>query len=102
MMGCWSLRDAWACFMANQPHGLLYPGVTGHLARRIWERRERVADGFTKRHGCTLLVYAERHEAILTAIQREKTIKHWPRAWKVRTLGRINPAWTDFYDQLSA
>lgn len=86
--------------MTNRPNGTLYVGVTGDLARRIWEHREGVAEGFTRRYGLKRLVYAERHEDILTAIQREKTMKHWPRAWKVRLILRANPAWEDLYDRL--
>ena len=58
-----------------------------------------MADGFTRRHGLKCLVYAEHHDTIQTAIQREKNIKHWPRAWKVRLILDSNPDWNDLYDQ---
>ena len=87
-------------FMTNRPNGTLYVGVTSDLARRVQEHRDGVADGFTKRHGLKRLVYAEHHEDIRLAIQREKTIKHWPRAWKVRLIHADNPDWNDLYDQL--
>ena len=57
-------------------------------------------DGFTKRYGLKMLVYYEQHDDIRTAIQREKTIKHWPRGWKVRLIHRVNPDWKDLYDTL--
>ena len=87
--------------LTNRPNGTLYVGVTSDLARRIWEHREGVADGFAKQYGLKRLVYAERHEDIRIAIQREKTLKHWPRAWKVRVILDANPLWDDLYDLLA-
>jgi putative endonuclease len=87
--------------MTNRPNGTLYTGVTNDLARRSWEHRDGVVDGFTKRYGLKRLVYAERHDDICSAIQREKTMKHWPRAWKVRLILTDNPDWDDLYDRLS-
>jgi putative endonuclease len=86
--------------MTNQRNGTLYVGTTVDLARRIWEHREGVADGFTKKYGLKRLVYAERHEDILAAKQREMNIKHGPRAWKVRLIHRENPDWADLYERL--
>jgi putative endonuclease len=74
--------------------------VTSDLARRAWEHREGVIEGFTKRYGLKRLVYVERHGDIRTAIQREKNLKHWPRAWKVRLILEQNPEWADIYDGL--
>ena len=93
-------RPAWVYMMTNRPNGTLYVGVTSNLAQRVWQHREGVADGFTKRYGLKRLVYVERHEAIALAIQRERTLKHWPRAWEVRLILQQNPGWTDFYDRL--
>ena len=87
--------------MTNRPNGTLYIGVTSDLARRAFEHREGTIDGFTKRYGLKRLVYAEPHEDIRGAIQREKTMKHWPRAWKVRLILTSNPNWDDLYDQLA-
>jgi putative endonuclease len=91
----------WVYIMTNRPNGTLYVGTTSNLSRRVWEHREGVADGFTKRYGLRHLVYAERHENILSAKQREMNIKHWPRAWKVRLILRDNPQWEDLYDRLA-
>jgi putative endonuclease len=91
----------WIYVMTNRPNGTLYVGVTDDLGRRVWEHREGVADGFTKRYGLKHLVYTEHHNEIQTAIQREKNMKHWPRAWKVRLILAANPEWTDLYDQLA-
>ena len=70
------------------------------MIRRVWEHREGIADGFTKRYGLKRLVYFERYEDIRTAIQREKTLKHWSRAWKVRLILDSNPGWADLYEGL--
>ena len=86
--------------MINRPNGPLYTGVTRNLARRVWEHREGVADGFTKRYGLKRLVFAERHTDIRSAILRERNMKHWPRAWRVRIILAMNPDWTDPYDRL--
>jgi putative endonuclease len=86
--------------MTNRANGTLYVGVTNDLARRAWEHREGLMAGFTKRYGLKRLVYYERHESIIAAIQREKAMKHWPRAWKVRLILATNPEWADLYETL--
>ena len=95
------MQGGWVYIMTNRPNGTLYVGVTSDLARRAWEHREGVADGFTKRYGLKQLVYAERYDDIRTAIQREKTLKHWPRAWKVKLILTDNPDWDDLYERLA-
>jgi len=85
--------------MTNRPNGTLYVGVTSDLARRAWEHREGLVDGFTKRYSLKRLV--EPHEDIHAAIQREKNLKHWSRAWKVQLIVAENPSWDDLYDQLA-
>ncbi|MBA4788181.1 MAG: GIY-YIG nuclease family protein [Rhizobiales bacterium] len=89
--------EAYVYILTNRPNGTLYVGVTNDLVRRVWEHREALAEGFTKRYGLKQLVYFEPHQTILLAIQREKTLKHWPRAWKVRLILDMNPAWRDLY-----
>jgi putative endonuclease len=95
------MQGGWVYIVTNRPNGILYVGVTSDLARRAWEHREGVVAGFTKRYGLKRLVFAERHDDIRTAIQREKNMKHWPRAWKIRLILATNPAWDNFYDRLS-
>jgi putative endonuclease len=87
--------------MTNRRNGTLYVGVTSDLIRRCHEHRNGLLGGFTKQHGLKQLVYFEQHDDIRTAIQREKTIKHWPRAWKVRLIHRQNPDWKDLFETLS-
>ena len=91
----------WVYIMTNRPNGILYTGVTSDIARRAFEHREGLAKGFTKRYGLNRLVYTEFFEAIGDAIQREKNMKHWPRAWKVRLILDANPEWRDLYDTLN-
>jgi putative endonuclease len=94
------MPGGWVYIMTNRPNGTLYVGVTSNLPRRAWQHREGVADGFTKRYALKRLVYAEHHDDIVAAIQREKNIKHWSRAWKIDLIARENPAWDDLYDRL--
>ncbi|MBL8703989.1 MAG: GIY-YIG nuclease family protein [Rhodospirillales bacterium] len=96
------MQGGWVYIMASKPFGTLYIGVTADLARRINEHREGLVDGFTSRYGVTQLVYYERHEDIRGAIQREKTMKHWPRQWKINAIAAFNPDWADLYPTLSA
>ena len=95
------MQGGWVYIVTNRPNGTLYVGVTSDLARRAWEHREGVAEGFTKRYGLKRLVYAERHDDIRAAIQREKNLKHWSRTWKVRLILADNPDWNDLYDLLA-
>ena len=93
-------RGGWVYIVTNRPDGTLYLGVTGDIARRAWEHREGLVEGFTRRYGLKRLVYAERHDDIVSAIQREKTMKHWPRKWKVNLILQRNPDWEDLYETL--
>jgi putative endonuclease len=74
--------------------------VTSDLARRTWEHRADVADGFTQRHSVHILVFAEFHDTMEYAILREKRIKKWRRAWKLPLIERDNPQWRDLYEDL--
>jgi putative endonuclease len=87
--------------MTNRRNGVLYTGVTNDLQRRAYEHREGVLPGFTKQHGLKSLVWFEVHDDIRVAIQREKTLKHWPRAWKVRLIHASNPEWSDLSESLN-
>lgn len=87
--------------LASRPHGTLYIGVTNDLMRRVYEHREGVVDGFTKTRGVKRLVYFESYDQIEPAIQRERTMKHWPRAWKINVIERDNARWIDLWDDLS-
>ncbi|MFG1375520.1 GIY-YIG nuclease family protein [Xanthobacter autotrophicus] len=96
------MRGGWVYLLTNRPNGTLYVGVTNDLVRRVWEHRQGTADGFTKRYGLMRLVYFEEHAEISMAIQRERSMKHWPRAWKVRLILDLNPQWRDLYNDIIA
>ena len=91
---------AFVYFMTNRRNGILYVGVTTNLPARAYQHREGLIAGFTKRHGLKKLVYYEAFDDVRDAIQREKSIKHWPHAWKVRLIHQSNPNWNDLYDSL--
>jgi putative endonuclease len=88
--------------LASKRNGTLYVGVTSDAARRVGEHRGDWVDGFTKRDRVHQLVYAEFHETMLGAIQREKAIKKWRRAWKLELIERANPDWRDLSGEIAA
>jgi putative endonuclease len=94
------MAEGWSYMMTNRPNGILYLGVTDNMPRRAWEHREGLVAGFTQRYGLKRLVYVEHHADMLVARQRERNMKHYPRAWKVRLILANNPNWDDLYDQL--
>ena len=87
--------------LTNKPFGVLYTGVTADLPVRMIQHRSGEGSKFCKRYNCTRLVYAEAHGSILDAIAREKAIKEWPRAWKLRLIAEHNPEWLDLFDTLN-
>jgi putative endonuclease len=95
------MKGGWVYILTNKCDGVLYVGVTSDLPKRAWEHREGVVPGFTKRYGLKMLVYFEWHDEITLAIQREKNIKHWSRAWKIDLIQSMNPEWKDLFETLS-
>ncbi len=87
--------------MASKRNGTLYVGVTADLSRRVFEHREGVQDGFTKRYGCKRLVWYERYDLIVDAILREKQIKAGSRRAKLDLIEALNPSWDDLYEGLA-
>ncbi|MGA9602595.1 MAG: GIY-YIG nuclease family protein [Methyloceanibacter sp.] len=94
--------DAQPCvyILASKQNGTLYTGVTRYLPQRIWQHKQGLVRGFTKKYSVHLLVYMEVHETMLGAIAREKQIKEWKRAWKIGLIESVNPDWRDLYDDL--
>jgi putative endonuclease len=90
----------WVYILASRRNGTLYVGVTNDLVRRVWEHRQGIG-GFTTKYGVTRLVYFEDTPNVTAAIQREKNLKHWSRAWKVALIERANPEWRDLYDEIA-
>ena len=94
------MKGGWVYILTNRPNGILYVGVTNDLIRRAYEHRTGAVPGFTKRYGLKSLVYFEAFDEIQSAIQREHTMKHWSRTWKVRLILRENPQWRDLFPEL--
>jgi putative endonuclease len=88
--------------LASGRNGTLYVGVTSDLVARIWQHKNEAVPGFTSKYGVKILVWVEPHLDIHEAIAREKRIKRWRRAWKLRLIEESNPQWLDLYEQLIA
>jgi putative endonuclease len=86
--------------MASKHNGTLYTGVTSNLVQRAWQHRTGEIEGFSSQYGVKMLVYFEVHENAESAIAREKQIKKWNRAWKIRLIKQTNPQWKDLYDTI--
>jgi putative endonuclease len=86
--------------LASKENGTLYIGITNNLTRRVYEHRNDLIEGFTKKYGVHRLVYYETHEDVRVAIAREKQMKKWYRAWKIRLIEESNPEWRDLYYEL--
>ncbi|MDH5218981.1 MAG: GIY-YIG nuclease family protein [Gammaproteobacteria bacterium] len=83
--------------LASKPFGTLYTGVTSDLVKRVWEHKNNMVDGFSKKYGVHTLVWYEIHESMESAILREKQIKRWNRLWKVELVSHSNSEWKDLY-----
>ena len=94
------MRQPVVYILASKPYGTLYVGVTGSITARIEAHRNGSVEGFTKDYGVTTLVYFELHADMYEAIQREKRLKKWNRAWKIRLIEEMNPTWEDLSSQL--
>jgi putative endonuclease len=95
-------RSYWVYILASRIGGTLYIGVTNNLVRRIYEHRNGLVDGFTKKYHVHRLVYFEQYSDIETAITREKRLKRWNRAWKIQLIEELNPNWDDLYPQIAS
>jgi putative endonuclease len=86
--------------LASKRNGTLYIGVTNDLVRRVYEHKNDLVEGFTKKYGIHLLVYYEQYNNAESAIQRERQMKKWNRQWKIRRIERQNPDWRDLFDDI--
>ena len=93
-------RQPCVYILASKRNGTLYTGVTSNLLKRVWEHKNDLVDGFSKKYGVHVLVWYEVHETMESAIHREKTIKGWKRAWKIKTIEEMNPRWRDLYQDM--
>ena len=87
--------------MASRRNGTLYIGVTSNLVQRVWNHKQGLVEGFTSKYCVKMLVYFEPHESTESAITREKQLKKWERAWKIRFIEQTNPEWRDLYSTIS-
>ena len=86
--------------LASRRNGTLYVGVTSDVVQRVWQHKHDQAEGFTKKYGVHTLVWCELHATMESAISREKAIKGWQRAWKIRLIESTNPQWRDLYSEI--
>ena len=84
--------------LASKRNGTLYIGVTTNLSARIFAHRNGTGSAFTKKYGVKLLVWYETYDMVTDAIQRETTLKHWLRKWKLDLIEKSNPNWDDLYE----
>ena len=92
-----SMKQPCVYLLASHYHGTLYVGVTSDLVKRVWQHRNGAIEGFTRRYRVRDLVWYEQHDDMPAAIAREKAIKEWRRAWKIRLIETMNPEWKDLY-----
>lgn len=95
-------RPGYVYIMASRRNGTLYLGVTSNLVQRACQHRGLMVAGFTKRYGCTLLVWYAAFDDIQDARACELRMKKWNRAWKLRVIEQVNPGWDDLYATLAA
>ena len=93
-------RQPTVYMLASKTNGMLYVGVTSDLVKRVWEHKNDVVEGFTRRYGLHRLVWYEVHETMESAIVREKRLKGWRRIWKLELIEATNPDWKDLYDTI--
>lgn len=94
------MNEFYVYILSSKQNGTLYTGVTSDLVKRIYEHKNNLADGFTKKYNIHQLVWYEIHETAETAITREKQIKKWQRKWKLELIERNNPQWKDLYEDI--
>ena len=87
--------------LASRRNGTLYIGVTSDLVKRVWQHKNDLVEGFTNRHAVHTLIWYELHETMESAIVREKQLKKWNRAWKLRLIEESNPEWQDLYETIA-
>jgi len=94
------LKQFYVYMLCSKSHGPLYIGVTSDLVKRVYEHKNDLVESFTQKYGVHRLVWYEVHESWESAFQREKQIKKWERAWKLKLIERDNPSWVDLYESI--
>ncbi|MGD8525520.1 MAG: GIY-YIG nuclease family protein [Thioalkalispiraceae bacterium] len=93
-------RQPCVYLLSSRKYGTLYVGVTSNLVQRIWQHKQNLVKGFTRKYDVHNLVWYELHETMDSAIAREKAIKNWQRQWKINLIESSNPQWHDLYETL--
>ena len=94
------MKSYYVYILASQRNGTLYIGLTNDLIKRVYEHKNDLADGFTKKHNVHSLVYYEQYNNVESAIIREKRLKKWNRKWKLELIEKENPQWRDLYESI--
>ncbi|HKJ81195.1 MAG TPA: GIY-YIG nuclease family protein [Ignavibacteriaceae bacterium] len=94
------MKNYYVYILSSKRNGTLYIGVTNNLVRRVYEHKEGLIEGFTKKYNVKTLVYYEIHSGLKKAIEREKQMKKWYRKWKIELIEKTNPQWKDLYNEL--
>ena len=94
------MKTFYVYILCSKRNGTLYTGATSNLVKRVYEHKNNLTDGFTKKYYVHLLVWYEIHQTAESAITREKQIKTWKRAWKLRLIEESNPEWNDLYEDI--
>jgi len=94
------LRQYYVYILASKRNGTLYIGVTNDLVKRVYQHRQGIVEGFTKKYNVHKLMYFETTNDIHAALEREKRLKAWKRAWKIRLIQESNPDWKDLYETI--
>ena len=94
------MKEFYVYILCSKRNGTLYTDVTSNLIKRVYEHKNDLVDGFTKRYKVHRLVWYEAHESWKSAIKREKQIKRWKRAWKLILIEKSNPFWDDLYEAI--
>jgi putative endonuclease len=89
------MKQYFVYILTNKSNKVLYIGVSNNLERRMYEHKNKMIDGFTKRYNLTKLIYLEETSDIRSAIEREKQLKNWHRDWKIKLINNFNPEWKD-------
>jgi putative endonuclease len=95
------VKEGWVYLLASKRNGTLYLGVTSDLKQRIWQHRTGAIEGFSKKHGCKMLVWAEHFPNLHDARAQEWRMKKWKRAWKMALIEKSNPQWRDLWDEIN-
>lgn len=95
------MKDYYVYMMASKKNGTLYTGMTNNLIRRVYDHKNVLMEGFTKKYGVKLLVWYEHTNEVEQAIKREKNIQAWKRDWKLRLIEEFNPDWNDLYFEIT-